>query len=243
MSSPSQESATGSPRWTLSGSEAVADQGTTTLNLAAAAAGVRLGEGIEVLGVDVPAGSRPGEAWARGHDLTAVYEPSDPRQLRITAMWRLGTTPANADVQTCTLILSAQTSRLCSKAELTVLARVAAVSGQHAGVWDNGTCSWQAGAEPGCRSLRLSHHAGQSPRNLLITIHPNDAGILEAATTADGTTSIRCRLFPSDVEKGVLLRSRVLVALGPAVVPHEGSSDWTTSVMQEFAASEPILAT
>ena len=54
-------------------------------------------------------------------------------------------------------------------------------------------------------------------------------------------TQIRCRLFPRDLEKGVLLRSRVLVAVGSAVGADPPACGWDDAVLQQFATSEPIL--
>ena len=49
---------------------------------------------------------------------------------------------------------------------------------------------------------------------------------------------VECWLFSSTVEKGVLLRSRVLAAVGPSV----GDTDWATPLADRFAASAPILS-
>jgi putative heme iron utilization protein len=52
-------------------------------------------------------------------------------------------------------------------------------------------------------------------------------------------TTISCWLFSSAVEKGVLLRSRVLAAIGPTA----NDTAWAAALAAAFAHSPPILTT
>ena len=228
-------------RWTLSGGEASAGAPRTAANLGDAAAGLTVGGGVRVLGVAVPAGCQPTEAWTRGADLTAIYEPGDDRGLRITAMWRLGEEePARAGVSSWQLVLSAQTSLLATAAELTVLADVANAGTITTGRWRGTAVDWEADPHGIARCVRLCPSGAASGECLVIAIHPDDSGVVECSPTQAGGVEIRCRLFPSSVEKGVLLRSRVLAALGPLASADDGA-DWSATMLEQFAGSEPIL--
>lgn len=228
-------------RWTLSGGEATADAPKTAARLGDAAAGLTVGVGLRVLGVAVPAGCQPTEAWARGADLTAVYEPGDSRALRVTAMWRLGEeAPAHGPVSSWQLVLSAQTSLLESAAELTVLADVADAGALTAGEWHGNAVTWEGDGNQDARCVRICPGGNGSGPCLVIAIHPDDSGVLECSQTPAGGVEVRCRLFPSSVEKGVLLRSRVLAALGPAASADD-TADWSATLLEQFAGSEPIL--
>lgn len=241
MSAASSPSSTCEPqRWTLSDGEASADAPTTAARLGDAAAGLTVGSGVQVLGVAVPAGCQPTEAWARGADLTAVYEPGDSRALRVTAMWRLGEEPSpRGGVSSWQLVLSAQTSLLESAAELTVLANVSDAGTLTAGYWCDHAVTWEAEPRGSIRCVRLCPREA-SGQCLVIAIHPDDSGVVECSPTPTGGVEVRCRLFPSSVEKGVLLRSRVLAALGP-VASADDAADWSATLLEQFAGSEPIL--
>lgn len=225
-------------RWTLSDGEATADAPKTAAHLGDAAAGLTVGGGLRVLGVAVPAGCQPTEAWARGADLTAVYEPGDSRALRVTAMWRLGEEEqAQAGVSSWQLVLSAQTSLLESAAESTVLADVADAGTLTTGKWQGNAVTWERDGHEDARCVRIGPGGSGSGPCLVIAIHPDDSGVVECSPTPAGGVEVRCRLFPSSVEKGVLLRSRVLAALGPAA----SADDWSATLLEQFAGSEPIL--
>ena len=232
------------PRWTLSSLMATADGTGPTLNLADVAAGICVSGSVQALGLAMPAGQQPVDLWARGPDLTAVYEPSDDRRLRVTAMWRLGDAGSEHGIRSSELVLSAQTSLLSSDAELTVLATASGASALAAGEWTAEGLAWQSAPSDTTRCLRLTlAGAAQAAACLQLAIHPDDAGVIEVDRDSAGTCRIRCRLFPSNVEKGVLLRSRVLMAVWPNDTASGGTESWTAELLQAFAGSEPILAT
>ena len=242
--SPALPAACEPPRWRLSGLMATDEVSRARIDLAEPAMGVRVddgGPGLKLLGLDVPEGCRPTEAWARRDDLTAIYEPGDDRRLRIAAMWRAGQADERfPDVRSWQLILSAQTSLLSSLAELSV--ESTGVGSVTTGVWREDHVDWQAATGPEATCLRICNEA-EPASCLVLAIHPDDAGRIEHGGGDNGSALLRCRLFPTALEKGVLLRSRVLVALGPAASRNTQVDGWEQSVLRQFAGSEPILST
>lgn len=191
-----------------------------------------------LLGIDLDAGSRCIDAWCRGGDVTAVYETRDGGRLRATAMWRaappwLG---GEAGAWCRELVVSAQTPILEAAPHVAVVADVAA----------------DAAAPVVCNAGRLDEASpGVDPHGFLLTgsgahavlflVHPLDSRGATAAV-AGGRARITVRLFPAAVEKGVLLRSRVLAAIGPARTANSPGS-WAATLATAFAASEPVLTT
>ena len=196
----------------------------------------------DLLGLDLHAPVQSADQWLRAADAVAVYEPDDPRRLRATAMWRIATPPPGA-IAAWELVVSAQTSLLASDASLTVMSEV---HGEEllAAEWPTGGArlAWRSvtgrrgpAATTGCLLVRRRDVDATS---VLIAVHPGDARGL-AASIAAGRARIACALFKSQVEKGVLLRGRVLAAIGPAA----GDEAWAAAVATAFAASPPVLET
>jgi hypothetical protein len=215
------------PRWTLTDHVARAarhvrdasidlDRPTNGIAVAAPTAGADL-----LLGIDLRSGARLAECWARGADVTAVYETTDARRLRATAMWRLDSAaPALPDgIGIWELVISAQTSLLESDSSLAVVSLVAAT--ELVSVGDGGVLARRGDGT-----------------SVLILVHPDDLKKVSSEHRA-GRGSISCWLFSSAVEKGVLLRSRVLAAIGPAA----GDTTWAAALAKTFAASPPMLTT
>lgn len=209
------------------------------LDLAAPAAGLVVGgaDGCtdHLLGVELRAtgATEPTDRWLRGPDLAAVYEPADARRLRATALWRerAGEPPA------WELVLSAQTSLVESDAALAVTSsvagkdvRVAPVGGRWRPV-DDGVL----GGEEVALLVRRGPHATTS---VLVAVHPGDVRRVSVSRGAD-RARIECGVFSSAIEKGVLLRSRVLAAVGPA----RDDEAWASALTADFAASPPVLQT
>jgi hypothetical protein len=195
----------------------------------------------DLLGLDLRAAAQPADEWLRGCDAVAIYEPDDPRRLRATAMWRIAAAAPGAS-GAWELVVSAQTSLLESDASLTVTSEV---HGDEllAAEWPAGGAglAWRPvtgrrgpAATTGCLLVRRRDDA----TSVLVAVHPGDARGL-AASSAGGRVRIACALFRSQVEKGVLLRGRVLAAIGPAA----GDEAWAAAVATAFAASPPVLET
>lgn len=192
-----------------------------------------------LLGIELDPAGGCTDAWCRGSDVTAVYETRDGGRLRATAMWRAQ--PAWLDAATgvwCReIVVSAQTSLLESMPRINISADVV-----------------------GDRLIPLTYHAGnldlspapdREPHGCLVAgpgdlavvflVHPVDARGVTARADA-GRVHIAARLFPTAVEKGVLLRSRVIAAIGPARDATAPGS-WLPALATAFAASPPVLTT
>lgn len=186
-----------------------------------------------VLGVDLRSRPRLADHWLRGSDLTAVYEPADARRLRTTAMWRMR--PA-ALVAAWELVVSAQTGLEQSDSAVAVVHDVTAADLLVGAAQPEGI-SWSPAPAvvPDATSLLLL----RTPRaSLLLAVHPTDRRRL-LVTRSGPRTRVECWLFSSAIEKGVLLRSRVLAAIGPTA----DDTRWAGDLVAEFSAAPPVLTT
>jgi hypothetical protein len=192
-----------------------------------------------LLGVELDPAGGCTDAWCRGSDVTAVYETRDGGRLRATAMWRAQ--PAWLDAATgvwCReVVVSAQTSLLASMPRIDVSADIAGDRLM--------PLTYPVG------NLDLSPAPDREPHGFLVVgpgdlavvflVHPVDARGVTARADA-GRVHIAARLFPTAVEKGVLLRSRVIAAIGPARDATTPGS-WLPTLATAFAASPPVLTT
>ena len=189
-----------------------------------------------LLGLDLGLRCPPGEHWLRGPDITATYEPSDQRQLRATAVWRRH--PTDGDVAAWQLIASAQTSLLDSDPAVTVMSSIAAaessclVRGPSAATWTLLPAERRPHADTSAVLVPRAHGGA-----VLVAAHPGDAPNL-TVSWGHGRIHIICRLFTQQLEKGVLLRSRVIAAVGPS-----GETTWCDRLLAEFIAAPPPLTT
>lgn len=214
---------------------------TATLDLERPAVGIAVasaGHVDQLLGVDLAVEPlRPTDHWQRAADVVAVYEPDDRRRLRTTAMWRAGT-PADG-VVSWEAVVSAQTSLLESDATLSVAASIEATT-----VLVHLAGSWQplpagAGVPAGASAVLVRRDAAAAgSTSVLVAVHPQDRRGIHLRRL-DGRAVVSCPLFSAALEKGVLLRSRVLAAIGPAA----GDESWAERLTADFAASPPPLTT
>jgi hypothetical protein len=224
------------PAWSIVDRTATAADG-ARIELDAPARGLVLPTGGSVLGIDLRTPCRAGDHWIRGDDLIAVYEPADARRLRATAMWRPFHVPTAAACTAWELTLSAQTALVQSDSALAVTADVA--GGDIRWSRDAGGTIWAGGDEPAAETtcLLLRCRSTASAPAILIAAHPADARRLVVRRTANGRVEVFCWLFSSAIEKGVLLRGRVLAAVGPA----KDAEAWATRLLSAFAAAPPPL--
>ena len=203
------------------------------------------GEGVSsaksLLGLDLRSECRLTDHWLRGDDVTAVYETeqqsADARQLRTTAMWRLH--PSDGATRAWELVASAQTSLLQSDSVLAVVSEIDATDVLW-GTCSDGVMQWHADPSPDatCVLLGRGKAAGSGSTSVLVAAHPGDARRLTARRGGKRIV-VECWLFSTALEKGVLLRSRVLAAVGPAA----DATRWAGDLATRFAASPPILTT
>ncbi len=203
----------------------------------------RLGIGVgpaggedHLLGVDLRAECRIADHWQRGRDLTAVYEPADDRQLRASAMWRISDlfSASSPSIAAWECVVSAQTSLLHSDVSLAVVSQFAAA---HI-LWGRLDADLRQPAfttdRPETANAILARRDADT--SLLLVAHPLDPHQISCDRT-QGRATVRHWLFSAAVEKGVLLRSRVLAAIGPS----ENDTAWAALLSAAFASSPPIL--
>lgn len=217
--------------WTLAG--LVASDGRGHLDLASPAGGLTAAGDDRLLGLDLradPAATRLVDHWTRGDDLVAVYEPSDPRRLRATAMWRSLSFGRGWE-----LIVSAQTSLVESDSTVAVTCELSPGSI----AWGRSTgarVTWQPLGASGCPAEATCLIVRRGDDAVLIAVHPADVRRM-LVTNDSGRVRVTCWLFTAAIEKGVLLRSRVLAAQGPAA-----DLAWAEALVTELAAEPPPLS-
>lgn len=249
MSKPGDDSSMKSPSsatiWSLANRHATCSPGgrLETLDLDAPGSGLAVvppgaTAADHLLGIDLDAASRCVDAWCRGGDVTAVSETLDGGRLRATAMWRA--TPPWLDgthgVWCRELVVSAQTPILETAPRIGVVADIAAE-----GVAPVVYAAGRLDPVPPDTEPHGFLITAPGDRAVLFLVHPLDARTATAAIVA-GRARITAMLFPLAVEKGVLLRSRVLAAIGPARTA-TGPGSWAATIATAFATSEPVLTT
>ena len=203
------------------------------------------GQGVSppssLLGLDLRSDCRLTDHWVRGSDVTAIYETAhesaNARHLRTTAMWRLH--PSDGATRAWELIASAQTSLLQSDSVLAVVSEIDATDIMW-GTCTDGAVHWHADPSPDatCVLFGRGKAAGSGSTGVLVAAHPGDARRLTARRDGERVV-VECWLFSTELEKGVLLRSRVLAAVGPAA----DATRWAGDLAATFAASPPMLTT
>jgi hypothetical protein len=240
MSPPSSAPPSSVALWSLSGTVATCERApfSASLDLAAPTRGLAIdgpdATGDHLLGLDLGPADALSDHWLRGRDITAVYEPADASRLRATAMWRRLDDPSEFGIA-WEVVVSAQTSLLETEADVAVVSSAVADSVAWADAESRWLCSEAADAIPDSATRILLKRRRSS---LLLAVHPADARGIVVTRAGDGVR-VACRLFAAALEKGVLLRSRVLAAIGPA----DGDESWATRVADAFAASQPPLTT
>jgi hypothetical protein len=211
----------------------------------------------QILGVELPPiehdGDRFVEAYLRGDDLIATYADVAQPSFRWQVYWRalLGRFPqALAAIEA---IVSVQTGLLDSWPQLTLRSSVTTAG---AAVWRAGL----AGAEPrferfgpdcaangitavegwGCFGFKLPGVAA----SYVEMVHPADFDSTSVETLAVSpcgwwSASLRHLLFRERLEKGVILRSRVLAL----ILPEEPTSGTIADILSAFVDEELPLTT
>ena len=223
--------------WSLAGRTATAADG-ARLDLDAPGRGIVLADGRDaVLGVDLRTACPVGDHWLRGADLIAVYEPVDARRLRATALWRPWPGPSVPGGSAWELTLSAQTALVQSDSALAVACDVGC--GDLRWSRDPAGTGWTGGGPPHdatCLLLRRPAPADGPRTTVLLAVHPADARRIVVGQR-DGRAAVACWLFSTALEKGVLMRGRVLAAVGPT----DDDEAWAGRLVAAFAAEPPPL--
>ena len=163
------------------------------------------------------------ESYLRGRDLVATYWESDASRFRIEIYWRDVTDQYSGALAAVELVLSLQTSLLDSQPRLTVSSLLPAAAVWRSAVDGPGSVAEQPlecppdavrefTAADGAGCFRFSIHS--SGCDYVELVHPADFewSSLRAAraTEGPGTMLLTHRLFEQRLEKGVILRSRLL---------------------------------
>lgn len=208
----------------------------------------------QLLRVDVPAITvqNPHEAadwYERCGDLVATYAQTDSRPFRTQVYWRTESFQAAEALAAIELVASVQTSLLDSHPQLTISSllpstEVLRLNDPQTGSFVVVSCSSKAPFQAGpsqcaCYVLRLS--GGWSYAEM---VHPLDARESTVRPVVDREhgrelVEICHRLFTSELEKGVILRSRVLGLL----LPRENDLALAARLYSQFSATEPPLTT
>lgn len=244
----------------LSGSFSAATT-TGTCDLLAPAAGVRLStigsmpiEDIQLLRINLPTPGKTSlaeglEAFARGGDLVGIYPPTTAYPFRSQAYWRLQSHDLIIDgyeaLAAIEAVASNQTDLLDSHPELSISSSLPATS------------AWQLN-EPssgGFGAIDLSSPGSFDPSNSVgcflfriagdkysyaEMVYPLDFHRSEIAVVERGGQKMvesTHHLFLAHLEKGVILRARVLGLL----LPREQDMQAVAAHYAAFAASDPPL--
>lgn len=195
------------------------------------------GEPDHVLGLNLTAGCGLVDSWIRGDDVTAVYQSADGRTLRATAMWRVH--GAAAVARAWELVASAQTALVETIPRVSVVSTVEGDDIRWA-VVGSGPITWTPSrpASAAAVLVRRRRQRAAVPTSLLVVAHPADTGGLTLKGRGPRFT-IECGLFPDALEKGVLVRSRLLAAIGPT----DTAFTWAERLVTAFCAAPPVLTT
>jgi len=169
------------------------------------------------------------ESYVRGDDLVATYATTAARPTRVQLYWRLFPIGAERQNSACELIISAQTPLWDCDPTIrmqTDLSHVRAAR-QQAGI----TVCELAGAT----YLEAVHPHDFQETNLAWSRPP----ATELPEEERGAVAIRQTLFAQRLEKGVILRARLLAAWLPRNVEESQIAD----LYARFAASPPVLTT
>lgn len=211
------------------------------LDIADPAGGIRPGpepaafDGL--LGLRLPDACLLVDHWIRGEDVTAVYESSDGCSLRATAMWRC--VRGEPDVHAWQLVASVQTALPTTEPDVAVVSAATATDMLWGGIAEGGL-RWQS-ERPPAPTCVLFAREGATPketRSVLVALHPGEFHDFDLSWHGRRAV-VESRLFAAPLEKGVLLRSRVLAAIGPA----ERGATWATRLVDTFFAAPPLLTT
>ena len=187
------------------------------------------------------------DAYTRCGDLVGIYAPVEQHPFRSQAYWRFDshalTCGGATAFEAIELVASKQTDLLDSRPDLTVTSTLPVSS------------AWRLKTEQGgCEEIKLSHAITVSSRDGLSCfvfrlpgeqfsyaeiVYPLDFDTTEIAPTAAGQVSVRHHLFAHRLEKGVILRARVL----GLILPREGDLQTAALHYASFAASDPPLTT
>ena len=198
-----------------------------------------------LLRVDAPnlsSGSSPRppvEIYRRQDDLVATYQEHDGQQRRLQVYWRavevIPTLPAATMLE---LVVSVQTDLLDSHPAMHASSQFPESELLQFADSGDREPSRVNDLHDGRGGFHLVRPRG-SDVSFMQAAHPTDFAGVETATAKDDRPYVEVRypLFAEQLEKGVIRRARLRVAL----LPRAGDLALATICYREFAASEPML--
>ncbi len=210
----------------------------------------------QILAVEIPAidSANAGgvDYYRRGVDVVGIYSPTDTWPFRTQIYWRAQLSGAVPGLATIELMVSVQTDLLDSQPR--VLAGSSLVGNEARQLVDPAEGrfeAWQpkngsdlqrsAPHKCSCTLMRLPDGTG----SFVELVHPVDFGRTELTRLGPAEAgnaslwSLKHPLFAEALEKGVILRARLLAAfVGP-----ENDEAQAAALYREFADSEPPLTT
>jgi hypothetical protein len=199
------------------------------------------------LGVELVGGAkRPEpaavEEYVRGGDLVATYADCPAPQLRSQIYWRAMSHRTDGAIAAIELMVSVQTSLLDSSPSLATRSTLSVDGAVRLSSADGAESI--AGGMASCCLYRLA----ETPFSYLEMVHPaqsrESASAVPSAAGARGDAAskhieLRHQLFPERLEKGVILRARVLGVF----LDRQGDSEAAAHHYTAFLAAEPPLTT
>ena len=188
-------------------------------------------EKYKLLGLDLHAACSVHDYWLRGEDVVAVYTPNDERNLRATAMWRQR---HQENITSWELIASVTTNNMLGDASICIVNELDSsqiVTGFASGT----TIHWKHADEDAADCVLLRHP--QSERSLLIAPHPLNRDTFSIEHTKDRML-LKNFFFSAVAERGVLFRSQIIAAIGPAINDRE----WASHMWSKIVNTPPMLS-
>jgi hypothetical protein len=183
------------------------------------------------------------DAYARVGDLVATYTESPGWPFRVQIYWRDLTPEYRGAIAAIELIASIQTDLLDTQPELFAASEFQAADvalcciDPHKGALTSAAPPTEVpqGASAGC-FLARSRSGGATYAEL---IHPADFRGTHIERSGDGATVLKHKLFAERLEKGVILRARVLGLFIDAA----GDLDIASAAYRRFCEAAPPLTT
>jgi hypothetical protein len=204
-----------------------------------------------VLQVDLPAVTQADaalvECYVRGGDLVATYAERPTPQMRAQIYWRVHSHSAEKSLTALELVASVQTSLLDDDPAVSCSSVLPACEVLRLGFEDSDWFSINArkrsptlmGAGPMCLLFRLA--GGISYAEMVHPAEYEQNSAILRLDDADGSPQIflQHQLFLRRLEKGVILRSRLLGLF----LPTQGDEQAVAAAYRDYCSSEPPLTT
>ena len=201
---------------------------------------------IQLLGIDAPnltsgpAASVPVDAYVRQNDLVATYGETDGQRRRLQAYWRVIELESNCTaIAVFELVVSVQTELLDSHPAMSVVSCYTRSECLRYGAIGSDKPEPLEFGEAHDRDGFLLVRPEGAAVSFMQAAHPADFAGYQASPSDDSQRQFKVRhpLFSEQLEKGVIRRARVRVA----IVPRADDLSLTADCYRQFAASEPML--